>query len=176
MTVIIEPEKMAVSIEDARTAARENGTALDGEIEMWVRAFTKSAEHETGRAIIDQTHRVTLDRFPKEIELPASPVQSVVVKFLDIHGVEQTLDPADYILDNARAPCYVVPAPGKSWPATAARINAVKVDALCGYGPDHTTTPAGFKAFILGRLQEKYTPGATESPHLCRSLWPYKVF
>lgn len=175
MTVIVEPIALAVSLDDARTAARVDGIELDAEIETLVRALTSEVEHETGRAIINQTHRVTLDAFGGAIQLPASPVQSVVVKYLDADGAEQTLDPQDYILDNARAPCFIVPAPGKAWPTTFARINAVTVDALCGYGPDDTTTPAGVKAYIIGRISEQYQ-GKAPSPYLDRNLWPLKVF
>jgi uncharacterized phiE125 gp8 family phage protein len=174
MTIISKPVQMAVSLDDARTAARLDGTDLDAQLEIDVRAFTREAEHCTGRAIIDQTHRVSLDAFPEAIQLPVSPVRSVVVQYCDPDGQWQTLDPADYELDNEGSICYVVPAPGKAWPATQARINAVRVDALCGYGPDHTTTPDEFKAYILGKVAEKYA--GVEAPYLDRMLWSLKVY
>lgn len=172
MNVIVESVNMAVSLDDARTGARQDGTALDAEIETWVRAFTKEAEHATGRAVVEQTARVTLDRFSDAIKLPALPVRSVMVRYLDTDKVMHTLDPADYIVDHVSG--WIVPAPDKAWPATATRINAVEVDVVCGYGPDHTTTPAGFKSYILGKLQAHYAGVA--APHLERLLWPYKVF
>jgi uncharacterized phiE125 gp8 family phage protein len=176
MSVIVKPVNMAVSLEDARTAARQDGTALDAEIETWVRTFTKSAEHATGRAIIEQTHRVALDRFPEAIRLPVLPVRSVVVKFRDLDGAWQTLDPADYDLDNEDEDtiAYIVPAPGKAWPATQNRVGSVKVDAVCGYGPDHTTTPEEFKSYIIGRLQAQYIGIA--APYLQNLLESKKVF
>ena len=175
--IVIAPVNMPVSIEDARNAARINGIDRDGEIELRVRALTAEAEHAIGRAIINQTHRVTLDAFTARIELPVIPVQSVVVKYLDADGIEQTLDPQDYILDDSRAPYAIVPAPGKAWPATFARINAVKVDALCGYGPDDTTAPAAFKGYILAKVQEYFAPAGTEqSPYLARLLDSLKVY
>jgi uncharacterized phiE125 gp8 family phage protein len=177
MTVIVEPVAMAVSLADARNSARKNGIDSDIEIEIQVRAITAKAEHDTGRAIISQTRRVTLDRFNGAIQLPVSPVQSVIVTYLDVDGIEQTLDPQDYILDNARAPCFVVPAPGKSWPATFERINAVAVDAICGYGPDDTTTPPAFKGYILAKVQEYFAPaGTTPSPYVDRLLHGLKVY
>lgn len=182
MTVIVEPVNMAVSIEEARVSARANGPELDAEIEVWVRAFTKDAEHDTGRAIIDQTHRVAIDAFPVSddgygkgaIVFPVSPVKSVEIKFLDTDGAWQTLHPDDYILYNESAPCYVLPAPGRAWPATFARAEAVRADAVCGYGPSYATTPASFKTYILGNMQAHYM-GAS-APNLGRLLWPYKVF
>lgn len=175
--IISEPVNMAVSLEEARVAARIDDTDRDGEVETRVRAITADAEHYTGRAIIDQTHRVTLDAFTARIELPKVPVQSVEVKYLDVDGIEQTLDPQDYFLDDSETPNAIVPAPGRAWPATYARINAVKVDAICGYGPDHTTTPAAFRGYIVAKVQEYFAPPSNrESPYLENGLWSLKVY
>jgi len=181
MTVrlIVPPVEMAVSLTDARTAARVSGNALDGEIESHVRGITESeVELLTGRAVIFQTHRLTLDSFPDAIRLPAPPVSSVgSVKYLDVDGVEQTLDPADYELDAESEPSYLVPAPGCSWPATMERVNAVKVEVICGYGATEAATPPGIKSYILARVAEIYAPpGTQESPHLVRLLDRFKVY
>lgn len=175
--IIVQPIKMAVSLDEARNAARINGTDRDGEVETRVRALTAEAEHAIGRAIINQTHRVTLDNFTARIELPVAPVQSVEVRYLDVEGIERTLDPQDYFLDDSYEPGAIVPAPGKSWPETFARINAVKVDAICGYGPDDSTTPAAFKGYIIAKVQEYFAPpGARESPYLIGALDGLKVY
>ena len=169
--IVAGPVNTAVSMADARTAARINGADQDAELEICVRALTAEAEHATGRSIINRTFRVTMDAFGGSIELPVRPVQSVAIKYRDPGGVEQTLDPQDYILDNISAPCIIVLAPGKAWPATLARINSVTVDVVCGYGPDHTTTPAAFKGYILAKVREYFAPAGTpESPHLVRML------
>lgn len=178
--VIVNPVNMAVSLADARNAARVNGTDLDGELETHVRALTAEAEHYTGRAIINRTYRITLDEFPDAIELPSTPlasVSSVSVKYIDPAGLEQTLDPADYIVDDKSEPGYIVPGVDLAWPETRVRINAVNVVAVCGYGADDTTTPAPFKAFILARLKEIYAPAGTpESPFLIRGLDSMRVY
>ena len=176
--VIVEPVNMAVSLADARNAARVNGTDLDNELETNVRALTATAEHYTGRAIINRTYRVTLDEFPDAIELPSTPLVEVTsVKYIDEDGVEQTLDQADYIVDSESEPGYIVPGVDLDWPATQIRVNAVNVVAVCGYGDDHTTTPAPFKAFILARLKEMYAPAGTpESPFLIRGLDNLRVY
>lgn len=178
MTVIVQPVEMAVSLVDARNSARLNGTDSDVEIEIAVRAITAEAEHYTGRAIINRTHMVTLDAFPAAIRIPESPLSpTVTVKYIDTAGVEQTLDPADYIVDTASEPGYIVPGVGKAWPDTQERVNAVSVTAVCGYGPDHTTTPPAFKGFILARVKEYFAPpGTPESPYLIRGLDSLRVY
>ncbi|MES2787676.1 MAG: hypothetical protein V4684_19575 [Pseudomonadota bacterium] len=175
--LIAGPEAMAVSLADARIAARADGSDLDTAIEIQVRTITEEVEHLTGRAIINQTYRVTLDEFPDAIRLPAPPVISVTsLKYLDQDGVEQTLHPDDYVLDNVSEPGYIAPAPGLGWPPTADRINAVNVVVVCGYGPTDATTPATLKGYILAKVQEHFAPdGTKESPHLVRLLDRYGV-
>jgi uncharacterized phiE125 gp8 family phage protein len=175
---ISQPDSLAVSLEAARTAARADNTAMDAEISLAVRAFTEEAEHETGRAFIDQTWRLTLNQFPPAIKLTNSPLKSVVhVKFYDQAGQQQTLGPQDYMVDTTSEPGYVVPAPGKSWPATAARINAVEVQYVCGYGQDESAVPAAIKSYILGKVAEQFAQSnAAASPHLARLLDRYRVY
>ncbi len=178
LKLISDPVAMAVTIEEARTAARINGTDHDAELEMHVRALTETVEHETGRAIISQTWRLTLDGFPDAIRLPAPPVASVTsVKYIDPDGVLQTLEPADYTVDTELEPAFITPAPGCAWPETDDRINAVTVVAVCGYGPTAATTPKALKGYILGKLWEIYAPPGTEkNEDLDKRLWRYKVY
>jgi uncharacterized phiE125 gp8 family phage protein len=181
--LIVRPEEPAVSMVAARRSARANGTALDDEITGKVQGFTEDAEHETGRALIEQTWEVTLDAFPVAqrggpgaIQLSKSPVVSVLhVKFYDVDGTQQTLDPADYLVDDKSEPGYVVPAPGKTWPATAARINAVEVQYVCGYGPTADDVPAAIKQYILGKVEDSYYP-SSGAQYLCRLLDRYRVY
>jgi uncharacterized phiE125 gp8 family phage protein len=92
-------------------------------------------ERYTGRRLATQTLQLTLDEFPTAIKLTGSPIQSVEsVKYDDADGAEQTLDPADYYLDNESEPGWLTPNVGKAWPATYARANAVRVQYIAGYG------------------------------------------
>lgn len=170
--VIVEPVEMAVALSVARDHAKVNGTDRDGEIEIEVRGLTAEAEHHTGRSIIDRTYEVMFNRFPEAIAAPSSPVSSVVsIKFIDPDGIERKLHPADYIVDDPSGQPVIVPDYGLTWPETQVRMNAVTVTVVCGYGPDHVTTPPAFKRYILARLQEVFAPpGSRESPHLIRAL------
>jgi uncharacterized phiE125 gp8 family phage protein len=152
---------LAVSMEAARRAARANGTAMDAEITEKVQGIIEDAEHETGRAFVTQTWRVTLDSFPDAIKLPCPPLVSVeYVKFYDAAGVQQTLDPQDYQVDDKSEPGYVVPAAGTRWPATAPGINRVEVQYVCGYGDSDAAVPAAIKSYILGQLENAYFPNS----------------
>jgi uncharacterized phiE125 gp8 family phage protein len=164
--LIVPPAALAVSMEAARRSARvdvdESGvSALDDDIAREVRAYTRDAEHKTARAFIEQTWEVALDAFPGAIQMPKSPVIGVEhVKFYDTSGVLQTLDPQDYLVDDKSEPGYIVPAPGKAWPATAVRINAVEVQFTCGYGSTDADVPDEAKSYILARVNQYFAPVA----------------
>jgi uncharacterized phiE125 gp8 family phage protein len=181
--LIVPPAALAVSMEAARLAARvdidpDGTSALDSDIEDAVRTYTAEAETETNRAIMEQVWRITLDNFPAAIKLDKARVLAVEhVKFYDVDGVQRTLDPADYQVDAESEPGYIVPAPGKAWPATAQRINAVEVQYRAGYGPDHTSVPAGIVGFIKARLGEHFdTGGQPKNEYVTRLLWSERVY
>jgi uncharacterized phiE125 gp8 family phage protein len=168
--LVVPPAELAVSMEAARAAARvdvdEDGTsALDSQIEQAVREITEKAEHETGRALINQTWRLTLDQFPPAIQLPRAPLVSVEhIKFYNTPTSQLTLDPQDVLMDAESEPGYIVPAPGKAWPTAAARINAVEVEFMCGYGPTHESVPAAIKGYILAHVQQRFSPVPNAKP------------
>lgn len=181
--LVAAPVELAVSMDAARRSARSSGTSLDDEVVGKVRGFTEDAEHETGRAFITQTWETVLDAFPVAprggpgaIQLSKAPVASVVhVKFYDVDGALRILDPQDYLVDDKSEPGFVVPAPGKAWPATAARINAVEVQYIAGYGPTEADVPAAIKQYILGKVENDYYP-SSGAQYLCRLLDRYRIY
>lgn len=183
--LITPPAELAVSLAEAKQNLRieSDDTSLDQLITAWLGGVIDHAEHRMGRAIISQTWRVTLDRFPDAIELAMPPLVSVTsLKYIDAEGVEQTLDPQDYLIDAVNEPGYVVPAQGRAWPTTADQINAVSVEFVCGYGADSTSTPKAIKTYILAKLVEQFDPATrsesvtVQSSYLDRLLDRYMVY
>ena len=182
LRLIIPPTALAVSMAAARTAARadvgEDGTSpLDGEIESAIRTYAAEAEGETRRSIMEQTWRLTLDGFGGAIELRKPPLMQVDhIRFYDVDGVQRTLDPQDYLVDAESEPGYIVPAPGRAWPPTQDRVNAVEVQFRCGYGADPAAVPFGITGFVLARVGEHFQSGGQPKNELVkRMLWPLVV-
>ena len=156
--LIIPPAALPVSLAEAKLNLRIDGNEQDSLIEAWIHGITAHAEHLAGRSFINQTWRVTLDKFPDAIELPPKVSSVTSLKYLDEEGTEQTLDPADYIVDSVSEPGYLVPGVGKSWPSTYDRINAVYCDVVSGYGASYTDVPPGLRLYILAKLTEQFDP------------------
>ncbi|MGZ9027375.1 MAG: head-tail connector protein [Telluria sp.] len=150
---------LAVSLESAKKNLRIAGNRQDDLVEMWIRGVTRHAEEYMQRSLMTQTWSLTLDAFTSAIKLRMPPVASVVhIKFADADNVVRTLDPADYVVDQVSEPGYVVPAPGRAWPATYPRINAVECVYTTGYGADASMTPPDITLYLLAKLREQFDP------------------
>lgn len=151
LALITPPAVEPISLAEAKLQAKIDGTELDTLLPVFIKSAREAAEHELGRALITQTWRLTLDEFPcAEIELPKPKVLSIVsVGYVDADGVDQVVSSANYTLDNAQLPGWVLPAEDFDWPSTRAIANAVTVDFTAGYGPAATDVPASVRQWML---------------------------
>lgn len=159
--LISQAVEMALSLDDAKRALRIELDDNDQDllIESYVRGIAAYAEDEMSRTILNAGYRLTLDRFPRSIKLERPPLVSVEsVKFFDVDGAQQTLNPADYLIDRSSNAGWIVPAPGKRWPDTACRICAVEVNYTCGYGATPDQLPPQVKLFLQMKLVEQFDP------------------
>lgn len=144
-----------VTLEEARAQTRVDCDAEDAFLGLLISVATQAASDRLQRALVPTRYRLTLDSFPDAVELLMPPVISVEsVKYIDIDGEQQTLDPQDTFLDSVSEPGYLVPAAGRAWPATQDRINTVEVEYTAGY-PD-SAIPTPIKQWILLALGDMY--------------------
>ena len=134
-TVETEPEEEPVTLDEAKRQIRQNIPDDDLELNLMIKAARKFCETKIARQFVTATRKLWLDKFPDEIRLPRSPLQSVTtVEYIDVNGTLTTLATADYTVSQAASPGRVMPAHGKSWPSTRAIIEAVRVTYVAGYG------------------------------------------
>lgn len=164
---LAEPAVLAVSLVEARQALRLDDTseAMSQQLTTWLEGIIEKLEHRTGRAFINRPCRLTLDNFNGDIKFGFPRLHSVTaLKYLDEAGVERTLDPQDYFVDVVSEPGFAVPAPGKAWPCTFNRINAVAIEYIAGYGETPATVPKKARLYILAKLVELFDPSARPEP------------
>lgn len=135
-----------VTLAEAKSQCRVDSSDDDTYLETLIAAATDHVEQYTGRAIISQTWKLTLDAFSDSILLPKGPVQSVSsVTYYDTNGDEQTLSADDYTFDGSSDPQWIVRNSDASWPTTLDGINAVSVTFVAGY----STVPPSIRHAIL---------------------------
>jgi uncharacterized phiE125 gp8 family phage protein len=123
--------KVHLHVEAADTG---QDTDIQGKINAAVRRV--DGPRGLGIALLDQTWRLSLDRWPCfEVELPLGPVKAVTsVTYVDVNGAVQTLDPSLYELDLDKRPARLFPTFGNYWPLARLKPGAVKITFTAGYG------------------------------------------
>lgn len=163
-SVLIEaPATEPVTLAEAKLHLRveDDESVEDSLIAALISAAREYGEHRTERCFLTQTWEDVFDSFPAcygRLELGRAPVQDVMsIKYIDASGVEQTLDPARYLVDASLAPVEIAPAPGYDWPDTECRRPAsVRVRYVAGYGDGADAVPAILRAAIKLRIGELY--------------------
>ncbi|GCL61495.1 head-tail connector protein [Pseudaquabacterium pictum] len=161
LTLITPPTTEPISLEEARLQCRitAGDTTEDALLNLYIQAAREAAEHELGRALLEQAWELTLDAFPAgEISLGRGKALAITsVKYLDVAGALQTLDPGAYTLDAATLPGWLLPAADTSWPATASVVNAVRIRFTAGYGATAASVPAAVRQWLLVTLAALYS-------------------
>lgn len=189
--VVEAPAKAPVNLQEAKEHLRVDMDDDDLLIASLISTASTHVEQVLERALMPQKWELALDDFPIRrapqaivhlpIVLPGGVVTELLnIKYFDSTGVEQTLDAAFYTLDQHSEPARVGLKQGKSWPATAQQINAVKALYSVGYA-SAAVVPAPIKAAILLLVGELYgnremsvDSRFSEMPTMKNLLWPYK--
>ena len=152
------PAAEPVTLAEAKLQCRVDGTDEDALINSLIATARLQAEHRTGRALITQTWRLTLDRFPFDsLELPLAPAVSVeVVTYLDETGTRQTLSAAGYQLITDELVPRLIPAYGEAWPSCRVTPGSVRVDFTAGYGTSGDSVPKTVKQWMLLAINTWY--------------------
>jgi uncharacterized phiE125 gp8 family phage protein len=137
----------------------------EDQMSAFLLAARRRLEQEMGRALVSQTWRLSLDRFP-HFHQRAWPVgyMPILLPRPAIIGVSsfKYLDPTDptgtaqitlalntdFIVDGNSEPARVQPATNKAWPSALRQQNAVNIDYTAGYGTDGTSVPNDIKLAI----------------------------
>lgn len=154
LRVITEPTSDPVSVAEALKQCQIDHHEDDTYLRSLIRAATRRVETTLRRAIMPQTLRLSLDRFPcfgidpcAAIELPRPRAVSITtLTYIDDAGVQQTL--ASYQLDTESEPGRLLPAYGASWPSTRCQPNAVQITYVAGF-TSAAVVPQTIKLAIL---------------------------
>jgi uncharacterized phiE125 gp8 family phage protein len=155
LTLITPPTAEPINPDQAKLWLR-----VDGDEELDTIGGLITAARETldgvngylGRALMTQTWRLTLDRFPadRSISLPLPPLQSVTsVKYLDQTGAQQTFSAESYRISADDWSGKLVLNSGSWWPQSNCGAGAVEIDFVAGW-PEKI--PEALRFEILGMI------------------------
>ncbi len=173
--IITPPEIEPITVEALDAHLRGDGEIAENEAEFLNHIITASRqfiETETGRALIEQTHSVSLSHWPQKgdlwwdgirelaiseihgiqqsIVLPYSPLISIdSVKFYSRDNVETVYEPANYMADTFSTPGQLVLNENARIPTNLRRTNAVIVEYKVGYGDTAVSVPGALRQALL---------------------------
>ena len=204
LTLVTPPAAEPVTLAEAKAHLRVDIANDDSLITDLIASARQAAESHTRRALVTQTWRLSLDRFPGKplpwwdgvregaeipepanaVELPRPPLQSVTaVTAYDDTDAATVMPAADYFVDTDREPGRIVLRSGKTWPSVTRVANGVEVVFVAGYGAA-SAVPQAIRQGILMLVGHTYenreavvTDGAAaELPLGVAALWrPYRV-
>jgi hypothetical protein len=171
-----------VTLAQAKNHARVETDVDDSLIGMLIKAARVYCEKVTGRAFLQQTWRLSLDRFPTrgwhhlgvadehrygsaahsiwrshEILLPRPKLIGIVsITYLDLTGTRQTLDPSQYQTNFDAEPACVLPALNTYWPYAIGQRGSVQITYTAGYGTTAAAVPATLQLAILQLVAHWY--------------------
>lgn len=152
--LLTAPTEEPITLAEARSYLRisDDDIVDDALLAGLITTARRSAEHRTGRALVTQLWRETLNEWPVDsfIELSRSPLVSVqAISYLDGDGTRQTIDAADYQVVTDALVGAVQPAYGSAgWPTCRETPGSIHVDYTAGYG-GASAVPQPIKAWML---------------------------
>lgn len=173
--VIAEPLVEPVTVDDAAMHLRIDGygSPLEYPEQGWIEATIVAArevvEGLSGLTLAQQTLELGISNFPfgwysaAKISLRTSPVQWIQsIVYTDSDGIDQTVDPANYTLENYGRPASAYPAVNQAWPTVSVFVpNSVRVRFVAGYtltgaSPDDVPLPKSLRHAILLMIGHLY--------------------
>lgn len=131
---IADPVVEPVSLTEAKLHLRVTVSSEDALIQALITAARTACEERLGRALIATAWQDTADEFPECIRLQRPRLIAVQsLRYVDTNGTTQTLATTDYQVVDQDEPARVVPAYGKTWPATRDQAAAVSIAYTSGY-------------------------------------------
>lgn len=144
---VLEP----VTVAEAKAHLRIDGTAEDTLIASLILTSRLHVEAALGLALITQSWRMLLDRWPlhKDIELPLRPLQTVdEVRVWPEVGPAAVVDEDDYLVDAASVPPRLVRT-GVVWRQPGRAANGIEIDLTVGYGTATSDVPEPIRQALL---------------------------
>lgn len=129
------PATEPVTLADMKLHLRVDDDTDDDLITSLISAARQWCEDYENRAYITQTITLKRDDLENVMVLPRPKLQSVTsIKYIDLNGVQQTVDSTIYNVDIHSEPGRVTLAYNQNWPNYRGDVNGIEIIYVSGYG------------------------------------------
>jgi uncharacterized phiE125 gp8 family phage protein len=132
--VTVAPASEPISLSEAKTHCRVDGTDSDTELNSMIAAARTFVEDYCGIKLVAQTVVLRCSSFCDFIDLPIAPISAVSsITYLDTAGVEQTLAATVYEAVLTDLEPTIRLKINQSWPSVREASDAIRVTVSAGY-------------------------------------------
>jgi uncharacterized phiE125 gp8 family phage protein len=155
------PSAALFTAEELRASVGLTTEEYDAELSAFLESVTAAIDGPDGigYALMRQTWTLSLPGFGSSIALPGAPVKAIeAVRYLDLDGEEQTLDPALYRLELGSRPARFLAAPDAMLPPTLGGglvPGAVRIDYELGEATAAAVSGRA-KALVRGMIAQRF--------------------
>jgi uncharacterized phiE125 gp8 family phage protein len=151
-TLLSGPTVEPVSLAEAKAHLRVDTDAEDTLIQSLIMASRLHIEAALDLALITQTWRHQLDRWPRarSLNLPLRPVQSLsAVRVFDTDDESETLESNAFILDGTSNAARLILSGSAILPVPTRAANGIEIDFVAGYGDEPSDVPQPIRQALL---------------------------
>jgi uncharacterized phiE125 gp8 family phage protein len=147
-----------ISVAELKIHLRLDHTDEDSALASLITTARQQIETALGIALINQNWTWTFDHWPgrASIELPISPVQSIVDFVVAQQDGPLVVPPSAYILDGQTIAARLITKTG--WPRPAIPAQGIEIKFVAGFGPAATDIPATIRHAVLLLAASWYGP------------------
>ena len=154
--IVNPPAVEPLTLTETKRFLRVDHSEDDALISGLIKAARERIEARTGRAMLAQTWRISLDRWPAEarVTLPVLPVLSVAaVRVFDALGIPADLASALYAIEpGSEPPVLAVTSP----PGPGRARSGIEIDVVAGYGVAPADCPEPLRLALRHLVAEAY--------------------
>jgi uncharacterized phiE125 gp8 family phage protein len=141
-----------VSLAEARDQVEIMATDTTQDIKLirFIKSAREQVEHDTGRALINQTFTLKMPSFGSEsyFRLQIQPVASITsITYYDSSNAQQTLATSVYGLDPVKSIVHLKY--NQSWPSITEQHNGIVTTFVAGFGATEAYVPRIYKQAIM---------------------------
>lgn len=149
LITLVTPAALAVSLADCKLDLRNDTNFEDDLILSYIDAATRLCSEVSGRSLINETWKLSLNGGFPVIRINKTPVKSVTeIQYYDADGVSQTIDTDNFYFYVYDAYSELVPKSGFTWPTMECRRDALNITFVAGYGAASADIPSSITKAI----------------------------
>lgn len=141
-----------VALAQAKINSNIEDSSQDVFLQLLLDASVDDAERYIDSPILEREMMISFSSWDHSIELPIGPIQSIdSLKYRDVNGVEQTVDPSDYRHDTDTGYLFILI---DDFPDLEEN-NGLPIKLNCTAGYSNDEMPASIQSAVLMRFSHK---------------------